>query len=160
MLADGSADFPLLVSRNAAREAVGEALRLFVGRGKRFSVKQLANGTGVKDRVIECAMARPDDPDCRPLKICELLSIASFLGPVFTSEIIKLAMQGAFTLPDTDDTPPGEIAADNSDDNATLTRAALDGEFDDVERPVLRVVGKRMMVRGAALAALPLRAHG
>jgi hypothetical protein len=43
-----SANFPLLVSRNAARERVRDALRLHVGRGRRYSVKELSNGTGVR----------------------------------------------------------------------------------------------------------------
>ena len=41
MTASPSADNSLLVSRNAAREAFGAALRLYVGRGRRWSVKQL-----------------------------------------------------------------------------------------------------------------------
>lgn len=90
-----SADFPLLVSRNSADAAIGDALRLYVGRGRRYSVKQLSNATGVKDRTIECAMCAPDNAEHRSLTSGALLSIAKFLGPAFTNEWLHLAEQEA-----------------------------------------------------------------
>lgn len=152
-----SADFPLLVSRSAANDAIRDALRLYVGRGRRLSVKQLSNGTGVKDRMIECAMCGSEDADHRPLRPEALLSICMYLGATFTSEILRPTRQAAFDLPD-DEPDPGEIAIDSTDDNAAVVRAAMDGEFCDVERADLRVVGVRMMTRGAQLAALGPRA--
>ncbi len=149
-----SANFPRLVSRNAAERRIASAISLFVGRGRQFSIKQASNGSGVPDRLIESAKCDPDSGDFRALNAGDLLSLSAFLGPEFTSEWIGLANQGAFWLPDTDETPPGDLAADNSDDNATLVRAAIDGVFDGEERPVLRKVGLRMVSRGAALASL------
>lgn len=146
-----SANNPLLVSRTAARHAFRDALRLFVGRGKRFSVKQASNGSGVPDRMIECFMSDPESGDYRKPDLEEALSLASLLGPEFTCEWLHLAHQGAFWLPDEGETPPGAIAADNAEDNAVLTRAAVDGRFDRAERPGLREVGVRMMTRGAHL---------
>jgi len=150
---DWSANFPLLISREQAGNKIGAALRLFVGRQRRYSVKQLANGTGVKDRIIECAMADAGSADYRPLPPECLLSLIAFLGPDFTNEFLPLAGQGAFELPDAEP-DPGALAADNSDDNATVTRAAIDGKFDDSERPGLTVVGSRMVARGTQLVAL------
>jgi hypothetical protein len=147
-----SADFSPLVSRSAARSAIRDALRLYVGRGRRYSVKQLSNATGVPDRLIECAMADVDSTEYRPLAYECLFSIALFLGSDFTSEWLKLARQAAFDLPD-EDLPPGALAADTVDDAAVVTRAALDGEFKPHERPDLRVVGRRMVTRGMRLAA-------
>ena len=95
-----SADFPLLVSREHAENAFGDALRLFVGRGRRYSVKQLSNSTGVKDRAIECAMCKAETSEHRPLNMGAQLSVMSFLGPEFTSEWIKLAGQVAFHKPE------------------------------------------------------------
>lgn len=148
-----SANFPLLVSREQAGNKIGVALRLFVGRGRRYSVKQLANGTGVKDRIIECAMTDAGSVDYRPLPPECLLSLIAFLGADFTNEFLHLAGQGAFELPD-EEPDPGTLAADNSDDNATVTRAAIDGKFDEHERPDLKVVGSRMVTRGSQLVAL------
>lgn len=158
MIPQRSADNPLLISRERAGNAIGDAIRLFVGRGRRYSVKQLSNATGVKDRVIECAMTDAGSIDYRPLPPEALLSIAAFLGPVFTSEWLSLSQQGAFDLPDDGDPSPGDVACDTADDAAKVTRAAMDGEFDSVERPELRIVGVRMMSRGAQLAALGRRA--
>lgn len=158
MNALGSADNAPLVSRDRAVDAVRDAIRLFVGRGRRYSVKQLSNATGVKDRVIECAMAGSDNGDCRPIGLGDLLSIAGFLGPEFTTEWLMLAHQAAIALPDADEPPPGIIAADAADDTATIVRAARDGQFDRDERHDLRVVGARMISRGGQL--LQLRATG
>lgn len=89
MQANESADKPLLVSRSVAGEAEAHALRLFIGRGKRYSVKEASNATGVKDRAIECAMAGPDNTDWRPLTAGALHSLMSFLGPDFITAWLK-----------------------------------------------------------------------
>lgn len=93
-----SANFPLLVSREQGENGFGDALRLFVGRGRRYSVKQLSNATGVKDRAIECAMCLSGHVDFRPLNMGQILSICKFLGPLFTSEWLAPAEQQATFL--------------------------------------------------------------
>lgn len=154
MSASPSANNELLVSRSSARSQFRDALRMFIGRGKRFSVKQASNGSGVPDRMIECFMSDPDGEHYRKPDLEEALSLASFIGPDFTCEWLHLAHQGAFWLPDAEDLPPGAIAADNAEDNAVVTRAASDGKFDAHEKPGLRVIGTRMMSRGAHLHAI------
>lgn len=84
-----SADFHAIVPREQAGNAIGDALRLYVGRGRRYSVKQLSNATGVKDRMIECAMTRGYDH--RPLPDWALLSVSKFLGADFVNEWLGLA---------------------------------------------------------------------
>ncbi|MES2752781.1 MAG: hypothetical protein V4661_15540 [Pseudomonadota bacterium] len=98
--APDSANFTPLVSRNAIREAQRDALRLYVGRGRRFTVKQLSNGAGIPDRLIECAMCEPDSPDFRPLSLEALASITKFLGVSFASAYLELSGLGAFELMD------------------------------------------------------------
>lgn len=90
----------MLVSREQSGNAIGRALRLFVGRGRHYSVKELSNGTGVKDRMIECAMIEPDNIDFRPLPADALISIAKFLGAAFTNAWLKLADQVAVDAAD------------------------------------------------------------
>lgn len=85
---NGSANFEPIISREQAGNAVAKALRLYVGRGRRYSVKELSNGTGVADRMIECAMA--SGYDHRSLPDWALLSIGSFLGPEFVGSITRL----------------------------------------------------------------------
>lgn len=146
-----------IVSRSAAGREIGDALANFVGRGKPWTVKQLSNRSGVPDRRIECAMCDPETTDWRPLAAEHLLSIALVLGPDFTDDWLELARQGAFVLPDENDPAPGDLAADNADDNAVVARAARDGVFDNDERPELKVVGTRMVERGQRLVSIGLR---
>ncbi len=151
---NSTAKFPLLVSREQAGNKIGRALRLYVGRGRQYSVKELSNATGVKDRVIECAMVDASTYDYRPLPFEAVLSIATFLGADFTNSWLSLAGQGAFDLPDDGEPDPGALACETADDSATVIHAAIDGKFDAFETPGLRVVGRRMMTRGAKLVAL------
>jgi hypothetical protein len=90
----------LLVSRNSIREAQAKALDLFVGRGCRYSVKELSNATGVPDRSIEAAKCDADDPDYRPLSQENLASLVKFLGASFASHYLELSGLGAFELMD------------------------------------------------------------
>lgn len=149
-----SAGFPLLVSREQAGNAIGNALRLFIGRGRRYSVKQLSNGTGVKDRVIECAMTDAGSVDYRPLPPEALLSIALFLGAAFTNEWIGHAGQGAFDLPDGGDLPPGMVALEASEQTTEIMRRAADNSFCPEDQKALRVVGQAKVQTGMRLMAL------
>lgn len=150
-----SAGIEPLVSRRAHFSAVSAALKLFVGRGRRFSYKEIQKGAGVPERMIECWRHDMDHEDWREILPEQLASLQKFLGPDFTTEYLSLvADQGAYWLPDSEDIPPGALAADSADDNATLAHMAADGKFDDKEKPDLKVVGRRMMIRGATLKAL------
>lgn len=154
MADDWSANFPLLVSREQSGNKIGAALRLYVGRGRRYSVKQLANATGVKDRLIECAMTDAGSVDYRPLPPECLLSLMAFLGADFSNEFLALANQGAFELPDEGEPPPGMLAADCAGDSAEIARRAADGEFCSDDRKALKIVGQRKIERGMRLVAM------
>lgn len=152
-----SADFGLLVSHEQLNNAFWRALRMFVGRGKRFSADEVSKQTGVHRRSLDSYRGYPiGHPDHRPLDYNQKFSIASYIGADLTTEWIGFMGQAAYMLPDIEP-DPGELAADNADDNATITRAAKDRMFDSNERPELRTVGSRMMARGAQLVALKTR---
>jgi hypothetical protein len=87
-----------IVSRNAIRETIRKALNLHVGRGRRYTVKELSNATGVPDRIIESAKLEPDDPDFRPLREEYLASVGKFLGASFVSAWLEVMGLGAFEL--------------------------------------------------------------
>jgi hypothetical protein len=95
-----SANNDTLISRNSIREAIRKGLRLYVGRGRRYSVKELSNGSGVPDRVIECAMCDVESEDYRPLSLEALASIGKFLGAQFVSTYLEMSDLGAFELAD------------------------------------------------------------
>ena len=92
--------FELLVSRNLIREAQRRALKLFCGRGCRFTAKELYKATGVPDSNLENAMRPVHDPNFRALKAEELASLDKFLGAAFTSVRIEPSGLGAFDLMD------------------------------------------------------------
>lgn len=115
-----SANDSLLISRNMARETVRAALRLYVGRGRRYSVKELSNGTGVPDRMIEAAMCDPDDTDFRPLTLENLFSVSSFLRAPFASAFLEPADLGAFDL--MEEQPPLPQVFDSCKSPDKLTR--------------------------------------
>lgn len=149
--------FPI-ISREQSENAFRAALNLFVGRGRRYNSKQVQTGTGISHRVIDCFRSYEyGHPDYRPLHMGAQLSIMAFLGPEFTSEWVKLADQGAFALPEFEP-DPGTFAISNTDDNAEVVRAAMDGVFDAEERKDLKAVGIRMVGRGAQLVALGAKA--
>jgi hypothetical protein len=154
-----SAELSQLISRERAENEFRKALSLYVGRGRRWSIEQLAKGVGCKAKAIYDFQSYPHGhPDHRPLNFGAILSIALFLGPDFTNEWLPLANQGAFELPG-DDPSPGDLAAENSEDNAAIVRAATDG-FDKSEGPNLTVVGGRMVTRGKQLVAIGSRGQG
>lgn len=107
-----AADFPLLVSREQARNAEGDALRLFVGRGRRYSVKELSNATGVPDWQINAAMIPGNHPDNRALPPESRQSICKFLGPAFTNKWLGLADQMAVYSGEIDHDELAEKVAD------------------------------------------------
>jgi hypothetical protein len=109
----------LLVSRSTARERTRDALRLYVGRGRRYSVKELSNATGVADRLIESAVCEVDSPDFRPLSLEALASISKFLGAPFASHYLELSGLGAFELMDGQiPLPKVLVSADAAEDTA------------------------------------------
>lgn len=152
-----AAKYPLLVSREQGRNKIRDALRLFVGTGRRYSVKSLANATGVPDWQINQALIDGDKADNRPLPPEALLSLMLFLGSDFTNEWLHLAGQGAFDLPDDDVPPPGEFAADIAGDGAEVARMAADGEFCGDDRKRLRAIGQRKIERGMVMVAMTER---
>ena len=92
---DNSADFEGLISREQAENAFRDALCLFVGRGRRYSVEQLAKGSRVHRRKIEPFKSyKLGHVDYRPLDFGDILSITAFLGAEFTNEYLKLSAQG------------------------------------------------------------------
>ncbi|AJA07429.1 hypothetical protein SKP52_02470 [Sphingopyxis fribergensis] len=152
-----SATFVPLVSREQAWNKFAAAIRLYAGRGRRYSFKQLANGAGVKDRVIECALHDPSNVDFRPMPFEAQMSIARFLGAEFTNEWFHLAGQGAFDLPDEDAPTPGELAADIATEGAEVVRMAADGVFCGEDRKRLRAIGSEKIERGQMLVGLTER---
>jgi hypothetical protein len=143
-----------IVSRSSAREEFGKALRIYIGRGRRYSVKQASNGSGVADRMIESFMADPDSTEYRKPDLEEVLSLSSFLGEAFATEWLRLAKLGAFALPDEEIPSPGELVADCANDTSAVAAAAADGHFDPHDRERLVNAGLSQIENGMTLVSL------
>ena len=153
-----SAAIEPLVRRNQHFFAVGKALRLLVGRGRRYTYKDVQRGAGVPERMLRAFKEDPGHEEFRPIAPEQFASLVVFLGADFTSEYLEgiSAGQGAYDLPDEDVPPPGVIAADAAEDSATLSRMAVDGGYSG--KPELKVMGSRMVSRGAGLVKMALAA--
>lgn len=150
-----SAKFAPIVSRNAVDEAHHDALRLFVGRGKPYSVKELARASGVPARMIESGVAPADGGDFRPLARDHFWSIALTLGAPFLNHITTvLANVGAFNLPNDELPQPCELVADSAEDHAEIAEAGRDGQFGANDHGKLWVVGQGFIQRGMQLVGL------
>lgn len=118
----------LLVSRNAIRERQRSALRLHIGRGRRYSVREASEGSGVPERQIEAAMCGIDDVDSyRPLALENVASLAKFLGASFASHYLELSGLGAFELMDAQPPLP-----------KTLTSAPAQESVEDERKRLIR----------------------
>jgi hypothetical protein len=93
-----AAQFEPLISRNSGYERLTFALKLFCGRGRRFTVSDVSKGAGVPERAIECAMYQPHQAEFRPIRFEYLLSLNKFLGAAFVSAYLEVAGLGAFEL--------------------------------------------------------------
>jgi hypothetical protein len=146
-----TAEIGLLISHSAAWDGWSKALNLFIGRGKRFSGEQASKATGICKTMIYGWRCGEAHDDWRRPHMGHVLSMMAFLGPEFSSELMRDAQQGAHWLPDADDTAPGTLAAEVSEGAASIVRAAADGKFDKDERRALAPVGRHLMVVGAQL---------
>lgn len=141
-----------LVPDDLAMPALRQALGLYVGNGsagqiRRYTYKQLARGTGISVERLQGFVAA-DEP--RQPKLTDLLSLAAFLGPEFTSDLLKLTGQGAFALPSPDDDRPlKEMVPEAAEDHAELTRQALEGG----NVTALRTLAHRGIARNKSILA-------
>src|SRR3546814_6614599 len=76
------------VSRAKLYQAFAHALRLYIGRGKRHSYKDVERGAGVSARMIEAYRYEQDHEEWRAAPVEHIFSIAGFIGPDFTNEIL------------------------------------------------------------------------
>lgn len=131
-----SAGSDALVSRNAASEATVRALRLCIGKGRRYSVKEAALATGLSARAIEGYIATSDSSDHRELPLNAFLSLSSFLGSDFANSILRLAGVGCFDIPEGGDGDRlRDIAIEAVQDAGKLIEILADGTVDHTEKP-------------------------
>ncbi|WP_334656974.1 hypothetical protein [Sphingomonas panaciterrae] len=144
MSAPASADKSPLISRTRLDMAVHDMLRLFVGRGKRWRVVDLATASGVSDRVIESARMEPGHAEHRPLNREDLLSVMSALGTNGQNVVLELMGTAAHEL---NPTPlaPAELIALLVDGGAAFAKRGIDGIFCNRDQGELRPFADAMI---------------
>lgn len=139
-----AANFELSISRNRLAFVMSEILRLFVGRGMKWSVAKLCTATGVPERKIECAKREPGDGEHRHLAAEEIASILSALGPRAQSMYLKDMGTKAVAL-EACDQEPGTIMAILSRGTAEFVERGIDGDYDGGDRARLRSFADEMI---------------
>lgn len=121
-----------LIAPEEADAAVWRALTLFIGRGRRYSVEDVATGTGIPGNTI-AKWLTPDPLQRRRPKGCHLLLVAQFIGVAFTNKLLGPIGQGGRELEAADDAP-GRVIARLAAASAKFAELGADGAFDHVDR--------------------------
>src|SRR3546814_6536991 len=76
--------------------------------------------------MIEAYRYEQDHEEWRAAPVEHIFSIAGFIGPDFTNEILPLIGQGAFLLPEDEEEPlPGQFAADRSEEHTSELQSLM-----------------------------------
>lgn len=160
MSGEKSAGFEPLVSRYALAEAFRNALRLYVGRGRRYSVKELARGIGFSTRLIEGWIAPVGTEEHRVPEAAAILSCMAFLRAEFASDLLALASLAAIDVDDDDGHERvRDIGVETAEDAARVVRITADDDVCPAEAAEARAVGLRKIERGMQLVDLANRAR-
>lgn len=127
-----------IIPQDLAARHVHDALRLRVGRGRRYSFPSLSDATGIPTRTLESYVqgATPG--------LAALLSLCSVLGPSFTSDILGACGQ---TARDGSNCEPEHMRAVSvmGDLLASIGAAVADGHVDHREAAILRPMAQRVI---------------
>ncbi|MFD2175648.1 hypothetical protein [Rhodobacter lacus] len=139
----------ILISQEDAARRMEDALRLRVGRGRRFSFPALSDATGIPTRTLESYVqgATP--------QLNALLSICSVLGSSFTSDILSVCGQAAH------DASPGDaehlrVVASLGELVTQISEAVADGYVDHREAAQMRPLAARLIELLEPLAHAPV----
>lgn len=120
-----------IIPHDLAARKIEDALRLRVGRGKRYSFAGLSDATGIPPRTLESYVqgATPG--------LSALLSLFAVLGPGFTSDVLSACGQSASTC-DNDSPEHIKVMSMMGAMIAKTSDALADGHIDHREAAELR----------------------
>lgn len=145
-----------LIPHETAVRCIEDALRLRVGRGRRYTFQGLSDATGIPTRTLESYVegATPG--------LSGLLTLCAVLGPSFTSDILSptgLSAQDASTV----DPDHQRLLSAGCAFAAQLSEALEDEKVDHREAAQLRPVAANLIAmlepiaRGGSVAMVPVR---
>ena len=121
------------ISHDAATQRLSAGLRLFVGRGKPFSVDMLADATGGSASAVEKYMAAQATPG-----LAMALRLLAALPESFANHLLELSgLTGARRI-DATAKSAGVVLAEGAGFVADLAEKLKDGRLDHRERAELR----------------------
>lgn len=135
-----------LIGQEAAARAIADALRLWVGAGRRYSLAAVAAAGGIPERTVKSYRAGETTPS-----FANFLTLAGVLGPQFFNACLR-GLPFEVRATDPDDTTPQELLADVCGFSAGLAQALADGRIDHRERPEILAGVRDLQCRLSALA--------
>lgn len=145
-----------IISQEAAVRCIEDALRLRVGRGRRYTFQGLSDATGIPTRTLESYV------DGATPSLANLLSLCAALGPSFTSDVLAPTGQSAADASASDPEHLRLLAAGCAF-AAQLSEALEDSKVDHREAAQLRPVAADLiamlepLARGTKVAMVPVR---
>jgi hypothetical protein len=113
-------------------KAFCDALNLFVGRGKRFSIAGMASATGIAENTLGCYLRGTSTP-----AFYNQVRLQTALPPEFANELLRLSNLAGARRIDGETTPP-ETLREITEGAAALAAAWADGHIDHTEKPKVR----------------------
>jgi hypothetical protein len=148
MRPDPSVSNPRLISTEAFREAVYHGLQLFIGRGRAWSVEDIAvalvaGGHKITARAVQSWIA--SDPDERRTPDNDALhKLYQLLPPAFFGKVAAPLGYGVHSLSAVVG-DPAEIIASLADGTARFAVRGVDGVFCNIDRGALEPVADAMI---------------
>lgn len=148
MKPDPSVSNPRLISTEAFREVVHHALQLFVGRGRAWSVEDVAvaltaAGHKITPRAVQSWIAS-DPIERRTPEADALHKLYQLLPPTFFAKVAGALGYGVHSLTALIG-DPAEIIAALADGTAQFAVRGVDGVFCNVDQGHLELVADRMI---------------
>lgn len=116
-----------LITPEEADRAIYRALTLFIGRGRRYSVEDIAIGTGIPGSTI-AKWLTPDPLQRRRPKGSHLLVIRQYIGVEFTNKELEAIGQGGRAL-HAEEGSPGLVMAHLTRDLAQIAGCGVSGSW-------------------------------
>lgn len=134
-------DIPL-IEQDCAASSIVRALGLFMGNGRRHSVAEVSEMTGIPTRTLSSYIASGFDR--RTPTADKMLVLMHALGPEFSSKLLSAIGQGAHDLV-MKHQQPNVVIATLAGGTAMLAEMAADGTLDHRERLALEPVADEII---------------
>lgn len=131
-----------LIEQDCASQQIARAIGLLMGNGKKYSVADVALGTGIPSRTLSSYIASGEER--RTPSADKLLVLMQFFGIEFASKVLGCIDMGAHTLVVKHERP-GAVIATLCGATAMIADMAADGVIDHRERAQLEPIADKVI---------------